>query len=340
MSERHTSGRMKLRTILSTALFVIMLGLLVWYVWKNRVDMQKLLSLSPQTIFLLLALAVLGASINCVYHLVLLQTYRLKLDLTDWMGVVSVSNAIAYVLPMRADLLFSAAYYKRVKGLAYTKSASMAAGNIIFGVTFSLLQILAALLFMGFLDGQWPGLLWLLWGIGTAGLAGFILLSLFFSDRPNPLFTRFKILENIAKGFSSLLKNRTLLLRLLGCLIANNLVQLILYSVCFHSIGFPVALYEVLFYSGVSWLSGIVAIVPGNIGIRETVMGMSTMLMGMSIQTGVAASLLQRVALLAAHLLMAAVFAIPVTRRMSRERFRESAAITIPLEGREPNDEQ
>lgn len=307
------------KSIISTALFVAFLGLLAKYVWENREDMQKMLDLSGTTILWLLVLAFLGCMVNCCYHLMLLRTYGLPLTLVDWMGVVCVSNAIAYVLPLRADLVFSATYYKRAKGLAYTKSVSMAAGNIVFGVAFSLLQILAALLCMGLFDGVWPQTLWALGLIGTALLAAFIVFALVFQNRIPQFLKKYKIVCDIIEGFTALLRNRALLWQLLLCLIANNLVQLLLYMVCFRAIGLPVQLYHALFYSSTSWLSSIVAIVPGNIGIKESVMGAATLLLGISFQTGVAVSLLQRVAVMVVYLLMGLVFAIPVYRNFTRK---------------------
>lgn len=304
----------------SMALLLVMLGLLAAYVYNNRADMEKLLRLSPGTLGLLLLLALGSALVNCLYHLVILRTYGMPLSLTDWMGVVSVSNAIAYVLPLRADLVFSAAYYKRVKGLAYAKSLTMAAGNIVFGVAFSLLQILVSLLFLGLLKGQWPAALWTLWGLGTAALAAFTALALWAPGKKPKLLQKVRLLGEVASGFTALLRNRAMLWRLLGCLIGNNIFQLLLYQLCFASIGLPVTLYEALFYTSVSWLSSIVAIVPGNIGIKEGVMGASTLLMGalISVQDGVAVSLLQRAALMVAHLLLGAAFALPVYRRFRR----------------------
>lgn len=301
----------------STGLFLVMLGLLVLIVWENRADMKKLLELSAPTILLMLALALGGCVVNCLYHLAILKTYGLKLTLTDWMGVVSVSNAIAYVLPMRADLVFSAAYYKQVKGLAYTKSVSMAAGNIVFGVVFSLLQILAALLCMGFLDGQWTVALWVLWALGTVAMGAFIVFSLVFQDKRPKFLRKYKLLWDVVEGFNALLRNRRLLWQLLLCLTGNNLVQLLLYMVCFEAIGLPIT-YQALFYNSVSWLSSIVAIVPGNIGIKESVMGAATLLMGTTFQDGVAASLLQRVAVMLVYLLMGLVFALPVYRNFTK----------------------
>lgn len=305
-----------LRRVLSTALFIVLLGLLAWYVAEHWDEMSGLLELTPPRVAALLALAAAGCAMNCLYHLALLSTYGLRLSLTDWMGVVCVSNAIAYVLPMRADLLFTAAYYKRVKGLAYTKSASMAAGNIVFGIAFSILQIIAALVIMGLIDGQWPPVLWLLAVLGTAGVGAIVGFSFVMEKRGKT--PKRRVLADIVRGFNELLHNRTLLMRLLLCQTGSAVVRMLMYMVCFEALGQPVRFYEALFYNSVSWLAGIVAIVPGNVGVREAVMGAATSLMGSVFNVGVAASLLERAAVMIAYIIMALCFAIPVYRRFSR----------------------
>lgn len=306
--------------MLSMALFVALVALLVWYVYENRADMARLLALSAGDVALMLLLALGGCVMNCVYHRLILSTYRIPLDAVDWMGVTFVANAMAYVLPMRADLVFSAAYYKRTKGLAYVKSVSMAAGNIVFGVVFALAQMFVALLLTGLLDGTWSGVLWLLWGAGTLALAAFITFSLLVQGRAANVLERVKLLGDVVRGFNALLKNRWLLWRLLACLIVNNAVQLCLYITCFGAIGLPVTVYQALFYNSVSWIATVVSIVPGNLGIKEAVMGVATSLMGALFQNGVAVSLLQRVAVMIVYIVAAAAFAWPVCRRWNAGR--------------------
>ena len=149
-----------LKKWISAALFLALVGLLIWYVNAHWAEISGLLTLSQTTVLLLLGLGVLSALINCLYHLAILRTFGLKLTVLDWMGVTIVSNAMAFVVPMRGELALAASYYKRVNGLAYTKSVSIAAGNMVFGVSFSLLEIIAAMLCVGLIDGKWPLLIW------------------------------------------------------------------------------------------------------------------------------------------------------------------------------------
>ena len=304
------------KTLISTALFIALILALAWYVRANWDDMKVLLTLSAGDLWLLLGLGLLGCLMNGLYHRVMLSPFGLTLSLTDWMGVMSVSNAMAYVLPLRADMLFTGAYYKRVKKLAYTKSLSMAAGNIVFGLAFSLLQILASLLCIGFFKGQWSWLLWLLLAAGCVAMGAFLAFSLTMEKKGH--VPKNAMLADVMRGFNALLQNRRLLTGLLLCLVGSNLVRLFIYMVCFRSIGLPVALYEALFYSSVSWLAGIVAIVPGNIGIKEAVLGAASLLLGAVFDHGVAVSLLERVITMIDYFALALIFAWPVYRNFSR----------------------
>ncbi len=318
MTQNPATRKPDWKTLLSTALFLVLIGLLAAYVHAHWAEMSGLTSLAPATVAALLGLGLFSALVNSLYHLSILRTYGLRLSLTDWLGVVCVSNAIAYVLPMRADLVFSAAYYKRVKGLAYVKSVSMLAGNIVFGVAFSLLQIIVALLCMGLIDGAWPPILWALAGAGTAGLLFFLWLSLKAESGLRARLARHKLIGEVIAGFNALLRNRTLLWQLLLCLVASNLGKLLANMVCFRAVGVPVTLYEALFYSSVGWLSSIVAIVPGNIGLKEGVMGVATRMLGSVFSQGVAASLLDRATIMIVYIALGLGFAFPVWRRFRR----------------------
>ena len=298
-----------------SVLFAALIALLVWYLYANRADLSQLLTLNASTVAWMLVLAFAACTMNALYHKLILDTYQLPLDVVDWMGVVFVANAIAYVLPMRADLIFTATYYKRTKNFAYTKSVSVAAGNIVFGVLFALVQMFIALLCTGLIEGQWPGLLWLILVIGCAGTAMLMVVSIWFSDRMPAFLAKYKIVLDIIQGFAQLIRNHRLLLKLLGCLIVNNILHLLLYMACFRGIGMEVTLYQALFYNSVSRVLSLVAIVPANIGIAQGVMGVAGSLMGDVFHNGVMVSLLQSVSLMIVYIVAGGAFAYPVYRR-------------------------
>lgn len=303
------------KSLLSTVLFVVLIALLAWYLYANRADLARLLTLDASTVCWMLVLALGACVMNGLYHKLILDTYHLPLDTVDWLGVVFVANAMAYVLPMRADLLFTATYYKRTKHFSYANSASVAAGNIVFSILFALVQMFAALLCTGVIEGVWPGLLWLIFGIGAMGTAAFLVVAGWFGERMPAFLARIPHLKKIVQGFNELIRNRQLLAKLLLCLIVNNILHLLLYMACFRGIGMEVTLYQALFYNSVSRMVSLVAIVPGNIGIAQGVMGVAGSLMGNVFQQGVMVSLLQSVALMAVYIVAGGLFAYPVWKR-------------------------
>lgn len=311
-------SKAKWKRVLSSVLFAALVALLAWYLYANRADLAQLLTLNASTVCSMLLLALGACVMNALYHKIILDTYQLPMDVVDWLGVVFMANAMAFVLPMRADLLFTATYYKRTKHFSYAKSASVAAGNIVFSVLFALVQMLAALLCTGLIDGMWPGLLWLILAAGAAGTAAFLVIAGWFGDRMPERLARIPHLRSVVQGFNALIRNRRLLCKLLACLAANNILHLFLYMACFRGIGMEVTLYQALFYNSVSRMVSLVAIVPGNIGIAQGVMGIAGSLMGDVFQQGVMVSLLQSVALMAVYIVVGAGFGYPVWRRWSK----------------------
>ena len=132
-----------------------------------------------------------------------------------------------------------------------------------------------------------------------------------------------KLLRDVITGFNALLRSRKMLRQLLLCLIVNNVFQILLYMECFRAVGTPVPFHQVLLYNSLSWLSTVLSIVPGNIGLKEAVLGVATSQMGALFQSGVAASLMQRVAVMIVYLVMGLAFAWPVWRRYTRGKKEE-----------------
>jgi uncharacterized membrane protein YbhN (UPF0104 family) len=310
--------KLNLKKWISAILFLVLAGLLVWYVASHWEEIAGLLTLDLRTILLLLGLGLVSAVINCLYHWAILNTFGLKLTLVDWMGVTVVSNAIAFVVPMRGELALAAGYYKRVNGLAYTKSVSIAAGNMVFGVSFSLLEIIAAMLCVGFIDGKWPPLIWGVTAVGVSVIAVIVFVSLASESRLRKWLERWKIVHDVIAGFNALLRSKTLIGQLLLCMTASNIVRLLMMMLCFRATGNPITLYEALLYASLAWLASVIAVVPGNIGLKESILGVATVLMGVDFAVGVTASLLERAAAMIVYIGLALVFAIPVWLRYAK----------------------
>ena len=63
------------------------------------------------------------------------------------------------------------------------------------------------------------------------------------------------------------------------------------------------------------WLASVIAVVPGNIGLKESVVGVATVQMGVDFTVGVTASLLERVTMMVVYVGLGLLFALPVWLR-------------------------
>jgi uncharacterized membrane protein YbhN (UPF0104 family) len=304
---------------ISAALFIALIALLIWYVTGHWEEISGLLRLDRGTVLLLLGLGIASAVINSLYHLAILRTFGLRLTLLDWMGVTIVSNAITFVVPMRGELALAASYYKRVNGLAYTRSVSIVAGNMVFGVSFSLLEIIAAMLCVGLIDGGWPLLIWGVTALGVLCIAVLVFVSLASESRLRRRMEKWKIVRDVIAGFNTLLRSRTLIWQLFLCMTGSNIVRLLTIMLCFRAAGHPVTLYAALLYASLAWLASVIAVVPGNIGLKESVIGIATVQMGVDFTVGVTASLLERVTMMVVYIGLGLLFVIPVWLRYARK---------------------
>jgi hypothetical protein len=61
-------------------------------------------------------------------------------------------------------------------------------------------------------------------------------------------------------------------------------------------------------------------VVPGNLGLKESVMGVATVQMGVDFTVGVTASLLERVATMVVYIGLGVLFAVPVWLRYANHK--------------------
>jgi uncharacterized membrane protein YbhN (UPF0104 family) len=146
----------------------------------------------------------------------------------------------------------------------------------------------------------------------------FLVVALLLGDHQPAFVRKYRIVREMVEGFVQLLRDKRMLLQVVICLAVNHFFHLLLYMVCFHAIGMEVTVYQALLYNSMSWLSSILTIVPGNIGIKEAAMGFATGLMGAMFQSGVMVSLLQRVTVMIVYIIAGAAFAWPVLRKMKQ----------------------
>ena len=75
-----TEKKLNLKKMLSLSLSAVLVVLLALYIWQNRHDMAQLLQLDAGTVALMFLFGLGGCVMNCVYHRIILSTFKVQLD--------------------------------------------------------------------------------------------------------------------------------------------------------------------------------------------------------------------------------------------------------------------
>lgn len=295
--------------------YIAAIILLALYVYNIRQDFAKLL-LAPALYVALLMLFGFISSFAVFYsRKICIEALGYKLSPVDYIGLPSVTNLSSYILPLRGDLLIGAAYYKRKYGLAYASFVSVAAFENVLAVLIWLLVSAAGLLTIGVKRNVWPGLIWLCITIAIAIMVA----ALFFASKL-PEGTRTNKVINFAgnaiHGLKILLGHTRSILLISALQSLSVLCNASRFYILYAILGEIVPLENILVYTSISLIVDIFAIIPGNIGIKETILGFTTSLLSGRFEDGVLTMLIIRASGFLVYLVMGLISAYPVHKAL------------------------
>lgn len=307
-----------LKKILMALVTTLLIAFLAFYLYRNRQDFKYLLEIPVEILILLMLFAFFSCLTNGLFRKEILKGMDVKTHIVDWLGVLSVSNVIAYVLPFKADWFASATYYKKKFGFSYSHFISIAAGGSFIGLGVTFVEILLGLFLSLLIENVFIFEIWLITILGIAGFCFSLFLVFSKQDWMIEKIPFQKQIRAVVLGFIDLLSNPSLLVKLLGYVALNSLIQIFRISLCFFVIGYPISIHQAVLYAGLTWLVDLVSIVPGNIGIKEAVLGAVSLLIGNLFGNGVLVSLILRITGMLAHFTLGLIFfpfVIKVTKK-------------------------
>ena len=305
----------KLKTVLITLPTIIVIALLARYIWLNRDSFTAVQSIPPCAVVVCLLLSLLSVVLNASFIKFSAEALGVELDLVDWLGISACSGAIGLVMPLRMEIVFKGAYYKAKCGLSYGKFVSLMAGGT--AIQMSLLSLETAVVFFFF--GTWLGLSHV-FTIAAIVIFGCVILFLFITVKKREAIWRFipfkKYTSSAFQGFMDLLGNKKAMIKCVLSATGLVTVHILRLFVLLVALGVRVPFYYVLFFHSVIQVSDLFSILPGNIGIRESLLGLVYVSLGDLFRNGLMLSLLLRVLSLATFTIMAGIFVVPVIRRI------------------------
>lgn len=240
------------------------------------------------------------------------ECFGVRLIFREWLGL-SVTSALGnYLTPFSGGLVFRAVYLKRRHALTYSSMLAFLASNYI--VTFGAAGWMGlGLTLVTHRVGS--AMNWMTLIFGAAGIGS--LIPVFFPWFRLPGTHRaVRSVNKILESFFKLRQDPRLLRRLMGLNVAGILLFGFSYWLAFRALGHPAGYGQALLIGIVAVFAVVINVTPGNLGVQETAVFLSSKLMGLDPGVGVLAALLIRAATLFWILVLGPVFSILLTRRM------------------------
>jgi uncharacterized protein (TIRG00374 family) len=255
-----------------------------------------------------------------------LKEFGIKLKPLEWIGLSFVNTLSNFIFPFKTGTMVKASYLKKTYGFTYSHSASILAFSTF--ISFEILFLLSGCIFSAFaLSGTWTGNS----GLDNNGvnstspytlllisfilfLGGLILAYIVRRIRikPNynhPLTNRIaNILRLFLEGMKLIGGKTHLLLILTAGTLINFILHVLSLIFAYRSIdAFP----ELLKTSVVTLFQSLAfffSLLPGNLGIQEVVISLSTSFIGYTKETGFAAAAVIRLSTLIITILLGLFF--------------------------------
>lgn len=286
---------MKKRTV-NTIFFLIVICALAYLLAKPE-QFLILKNVSWMSLLFLLFLSCMAILVNAWQFRYLCMIFDIHLKFTEWFGLTVCTSMYNYFTPASGGAVARAVYLKQRHDLPFSEYASLWAG--IYWVSFFISSLLALVLGLASYspaDEYYLPIVavaaLLLIGTITAGAVSF-----FFNLSRIPLpGVR---LRNMASTFSSGLarfrKSRRMLLPVCFFCLGFLLLSAVKLYFAFESLGISVSFMRLILVQAFLSISLVISITPGNLGIREGIVGLFSGILGISVEQAVIGALLDRV---------------------------------------------
>ena len=283
-------GSARRSRFLPWAVFALVLALMVFFLIRDKELSSALLRVSMLS---LAGLFLIQCVFNAVTGLMLKELSRffgVRLTVLEWYGLPAVTTMGNYLTPASGGLVARAMYLKQCYGLSYPRFlALLSSGYLVNFLVISAVGVFIVLFRHSQDDRALPLALFFL---------AILMVILFLLHRPVPLpdgdgrVRRF--LRDVTSGWP-LMKSST---SLIGKLIALSMVNILLGGgslwLAFDALGYSVPGLDAILVSLLQAFSLLLSITPGNLGVQEGIVSLSSGLLGYGLGAGLLAALLAR----------------------------------------------
>lgn len=306
----------KFRRFLPLVVLTISLIAIGYYLHVNR----EILSFWRQmTLFEAVGLILLRFVFLVVNGLILqifVNRFGITLTLAEWIGLPIVTTMGNHITPLSGGMLFRATYLKQQYALPFTHFATLLLANYLVVFWCSALVAAAITVPLAIADS----ISWMVPIFFMVILVGTILFTRIPVFKFPAKHRVFRLANEALSGWGLIKTNP----RLLSQLILVTFVSIVLngwsFWLAFESIDMPIS-WQLAFLVGLSTtFSALLNITPGNLGVREVIISLTSGVLGTGVAEGLVTGLLIRASTLVSVFLLGPIFSLYLTHKMNKEQ--------------------
>jgi uncharacterized protein (TIRG00374 family) len=286
------------------------------FLYRERDTLASLQGISVQSILLLVSLQIAVLVVNGIALRILSTKLNVQLKVKEWLGLSFMTNLGNMITPFSGGLIARAAYLKHRHGFPYAQFVTSLAANYL--ISFMMVSVTGLIVLTVF--HRHFAFFWELTGVFL--ITAFILAVLVLAP-PRELTWTNRLAQHIndaIRGWNYIKGDHALIVRLSLCTMMNILLGGAMYQVAYRSYGLAVPFDLSLLVGLLASFSILVNLTPGNFGIQEAIVAVTSALLGMGAAYGVIVSLLLRLTGLVVAFTLGAVFSYVLSRELSSGR--------------------
>ncbi|MDZ7734143.1 MAG: lysylphosphatidylglycerol synthase transmembrane domain-containing protein [Acidimicrobiia bacterium] len=314
------AGKSALRRGVSALLPLAFTGLLAWFVWERRDQLEPL---GETSILLLLAiggLVTLSHVLNSTEFWLLYRAGGVDTPVSE-NALLFFAGTLGNYVPGQAGTLYRIHYMRVVRSTAYADSAAVYGANLVATLAGAALVGIAATLVLAIDRGVAVWMLVVYMGVATLAVLA-VLVPLPKAGRRVGVVAR--AWNAFHDGFVTIRRDPTTAFRVVALEVVKYFATALRFQLAFELVGFDEPYWYYLALAPAVGIAQFVSFTPGALGFREAFLAAASLALGSPLSTGLLAATVDRAVMLAATLLLGIVGFAVTYPRLRRTRTTEA----------------
>lgn len=310
-------------------------GLLLFIYWNTEL-FYSLKQISIFDLSVLFLFGLIAVYINSSQFRYLAELFDVKLKFKEWFGLAVANTMHNYYTPARGGTALKAFYLKKSHNLSYSNFISLTAGTYLLGFFLASLSAVFFTLLSFFLYQEFYNTVFFIsiaLSVGT-GVIGFYSLHLEFSAVFKKVPKLYIFVLNAEKGLLFFKKNKVLLCKILCFKFLFILIMAIKLYWAFKAIGIETNLVNILIVQSLVVFSMVLSLTPGNLGIREGLIGLLAGMLDIPLKEAVLGALVDRAAMMCIVIFLGLIFTKVLTGELEKQAYSNDSQESAQMEDR------